>query len=659
MNNKRLHIDIETYSEVNLAESGVYRYCADPSFRVLLVAYAYDDEPVQICDLASGEKLPEGFFDELRNEAITKVAHNAAFERVCLSAHYIQTLGAEPGCIFFDATSWDCTMVRCARAGLPMSLAEAGAVLGFEKQKMREGKKLIDLFCMPNVSPLYGSTRVTPSEAPEQWETFKAYCVRDVEVERQIDKTLDWLYVSEAERNLYAIDQRINDYGVLVDTELASNAVAINAANQAQLRLEAKRLSGLRNPGSLPQLKAWIQSKTGIELPQLRKDDVQDLLKVCNDDTVRRVLELRAQMGKTSCAKYNKLLNVVGSDDRARGLYVFHGTKTGRWAGRAVQLQNLPQNHLTEIDVPRQLVKSGDAATLSLMYESVPDTLSQLIRTAFIAPEGDTLAVCDFNAIEARVLAWLAGEQWVLDVFKTHGKIYEATAAQMYGVPVEDIKKGDPRRQKGKIAVLALGYQGGVGALKQMGGERMGLSEEQMTEILQQWRASNKSIVRFWHEVEDACLSVVKCSVPMRVGPLLISKGPSCLLITLPSGRQLTYRSMEPTINRFGNESLRFKGLDQDTNQWVWIETYGGKLVENITQAVARDCMAYTMSLIDKDGNTPIVMHTHDELVMEVPKQDAEKELKWIELLFQKTAPWAEGLPLKGAGYLTDYYLKD
>ena len=649
---RRLHIDIETYSPEALADCGVYRYAEHPDFRILLFAYAFDDAPVTVLDLASGCTLPAPVMRSLTDPDVVKVAHNAAFERTCLG----RMLGRR-----LDPSQWECTMVQCARCGLPLSLGEAAKVLGLDTQKMTEGKDLIKKFCTPHDATLLSEgERVMPSDDPQGWETFKRYCGMDVEVEREIDRALAWLEPTDDERHLYAVDQEINDRGVSVDLKLVDNAVRMDSIHKARLNVEAQRITGLTNPNSAQQLRTWIAGRTGLQLDTLRKDDLPDIRKATDDRDVHRVLQIRAELNKTSNKKYETMQQVVGKDGRVRGLLQFHGTRTGRWAGRLVQMQNLPQNHISDLDLARQLLKDGDMDTIELCYGNVPDTLSQLIRTAFVAPEGKTFAVCDFSAIEARVLAWLAGEEWVLEVFRGHGKIYEATAAQMYNCPIEEITKTDPRRQKGKIAVLALGYGGGVSALAAMGGERMGLSQEDMSGIVHDWRKANPHIVRVWGLLEKAAQRCCTSGLDQKAAGLVFHRRPEdgTMTVTLPSGRLLCYRDMTVGTNRWGNTSLKYRGTDSTTKKWQWIETYGGKLTENIVQAIARDCLAHTMTLMYNNGYD-IVFHVHDEIVSEVTEVMAKEELEDIQAIFANTANWAEGLPLKGAGYITPYYLKD
>lgn len=695
---RTLHIDIETYGKVSIADCGVYKYAMDPSFEILLVAYAYDDEETHIFDLTQkkGWDIPTkqawlDFINDLDDAEVVKVAHNAAFERVCFTS-YIRRHYSYPEDAWLDPRQWRCTMIQAARCGLPLSLKQVGEVLQFDKQKMGEGKSLIQKFCVPRKVDVSDSLfeplpeRVQPEEYPEDWETFKAYCVRDVDVERQIDAELSWYEVSDFEQDLYAIDQRINDYGALVDVELAQQAVRMDNLLKARLSTEAAAITGLSNPSSPTQLRKWLGEQLGIEVGSLTKADLSDLRRLAKDKPlVQKVLDIRAEMGKTSNTKYGTMLDVAGSDGRVRGMTQFYGTRTGRWAGRFVQMQNLPQNHIDALDQARQMLRAGDYDSMEMCFGNVANTMSQLIRTAFIAPEGMMLAVCDFSAIEARVLAWMAGENWVLDVFREGGDIYCATASQMFHVPVAKHGPNAELRQKGKVAVLALGYQGGKGALDQMGGARLGMTEAEEIETVRMWRNANPNIVRFWRMVEDAAKECIvyrttRCVETQYMKLAFTMQANGTMTITLPSGRMICYPNAEvpkiyrPTgrvntpvidgeqeaFNVYRKEPgncIRFKGMNQTTKKWEWIETYGGKITENITQAIARDCLAFTMSEIIP--RFPITFHVHDELVMEVPEYDNEKSLELIQKTFGVVPRWAKGLPLKGAGYITPYYLKD
>lgn len=696
---KQIFLDLETYSPEPIADSGLYRYAMHPDFQILLLAYAIDDAPVRIADLACGEDVPKAVWDGLLNNTVTKVAHNAAFERVCLSVH-MWGLGILKKGVFLSAEDWFCTSVQASRCGLPMSLAGAGEALGLERQKMTEGKALIRKFCCPRPVKAGGllpdDGRNHPEDYPEEWQVFKDYCIRDVDVERQIDKALSWYKVPPFEQQLYAIDQRINDRGVLLDLPLVRNAVRADTIYKARLNEEAMRLTGLSNPNSVSQLKEWISEVVGIQLDSLTKKDLPDIKAACKDPRVHRVLQIRAEMGKTSNAKYQAMLDCVCPDGRVHGLLQFYGSRTGRWAGRLVQVQNLPQNHIPDLDFARRCLAESDTEMLELGYGNVPDTLSQLIRTAFVAPDGKTFAVCDFSAIEARVLAWLAGEEWVLEVFRSGGDIYCATASQMFHKPVEKHGRNAELRQKGKIAVLALGYGGGVSALDAMGGKRLGMTEAEEKETVNRWREANPGIVRFWSDVErsakTALLEHRTVKMGLRVGAtekelqerravagrdvreysirhdgegrpfrgLEFSMQGATLCVKLPSGRTICYPEAAFTVNRFGSESIKYKGVEQQTNKWTWLETYGGKLTENITQAVARDCLADVILRVETGcKNIGIVFHVHDEIVAEVSADHADRALEIIQDAFAKVPSWAPGLPLKGAGYTTPYYLKD
>ena len=661
---KNLHIDIETFSSEPIADTGAYKYAQSDDFEILLCAWAFDNDPVQCIDLAQGEELPEWFIDSLTDETVTKCAHNASFERICFTM-LLRRQGVLKQDEWLDAKQWKCSMVQCARCGLPLSLDQAGAALGITQQKMKEGKALIQLFCVPHksktTSGIFGEhqNRVLPTDQPDKWETFKAYCIRDVEAEREIAQSIDWYPVSDFEQNLYAIDQQINDRGVLIDSKLVQNAITIDATYKARLNIEAVKLSGLENPNSVGQLKTWIAEQTGIELTSLNKDDIPDLKKQITDKRVLRILDIRNELRKTSCQKYTAMKTVAGPDWRARGVTQFHGSRTGRWAGRLVQMQNLPQNHINDLDFARQALLDGDVELIEMGYGNVPDVLSQLIRTAFIAPEGKTLAVCDFSAIEARVIAWMAGEEWVLEVFRNGGDIYCATASNMFKVPVEKHGLNSHLRQKGKIAVLALGYGGGVDALDKMGGQRQGLSRDEEADIVRKWREANPNIVAFWRQLEAAAKQVCVTKQTLHVGTLTLAMHGTTMTIALPSGRLISYPDMQPCTNRFGNASLKYRGVNQETHKWGWIETYGGKLTENVIQATARDCLAETMTEISDSLHLPIIFHVHDEIISEIDTDCQDEQMAAIKDAFAKTPSWAPGLPLNGAGYITPYYKKD
>ena len=647
---RELGIDIETYSSNDLPDCGVYKYVEAEDFTILLFAYSWDGSPAVCVDLASGEELPSEVFEALTDPSVTKTAFNASFERICIQKHFG---------IRLDVRQWKCTMVRAARMGLPLSLGQCAEVLRIEEGKMTEGKALIRLFSQPSRS----GKRVLPSDKPDKWEIFKLYNARDVDVEQAVLAKVRRLEPAEFDELLYIADQNINDRGVLIDLTLVKNAKRFDDTYKAELLEEAKTLTGLENPNSVSQLKEWIQKTTGIKPDTLRKGDLDELESRFRwSKKVSRMFALRRELGKTSNKKYGAMLSCVCADGRIHGLLQFCGAaRTGRWAGRLVQVQNLPQNHLDSLDDARRLVKDGDYEEFAMSYASVSSTLSELIRTSFVAAPGHTFHVCDFSAIEARVIAWYAGEKWVLDVFRTHGKIYEATASQMYHVPIEEITKMDPRRQKGKIATLALGYGGGISALETMGGKRIGLSEDEMKEIVKMWRRSNPNIVRFWETVERCAVRAIRDKSEQ---PILANRGLEfsyrwgMLLVTLPSGRTICYPRA-----RIGTESdwrgehdiIEYEGLNQTTKKGESIRTYGGKLVENIVQATARDILGMVILKAEERG-FPIVFHIHDEIIVEA---SPEQTLEQIEAIFSEPLPWCRDLPLKGAGYSTQYYLKD
>jgi DNA polymerase len=641
---RTLSIDIETYSSVSIKD-GVYKYITAPDFQILLLAYAFDNEPVQVVDLAQGEDLPEEVLNALHfwPDDYVLTAFNAAFERTCLKTSSIK--------------AWDCTMVRCAMLGLPTNLDGAGKALGITQQKMTEGKALIKFFCEPckPTKTNGGRTRNLPHHDPARWELFKKYCARDVEAEREIRNKLLSFPVVDMERRLWELDQQINDRGVGVDVTLATNAVRIAADYKARLEAEAISLTGLENPNSVSQLIAWLE-REGMQTDSLTKKDVPELLKQTSDDVVTRVLQIRQELGKSSVKKYDAMLKSVGDDGRIRGLLQYYGaTRTGRWAGRMVQVQNLPRNEMKELDIARNFVIGNNSEALELIFGNIPDVLSQLIRTAFVAGEGKTLAVCDFSAIEAVVLAWLAGEEWRMDVFRTHGKIYEASASKMFNVPIETIDKKSPLRQKGKVSELALGYQGGPNALITMGALDMGLKESELKPLVDAWRAANPSIVKLWYAMDDAAKRAVdsKVEVPVRNGvSFYIQKG--VLSMRLPSGRSLRYPFAHLADGKYG-KVVKFKGVDQTTKQWGLQDTYGGKLVENAVQAIARDCLAESMLRINDKGGR-IVMHVHDEVIIETADP---ADLAMMQAVMAEPISWAPGLPLKAEGYTTYYYKKD
>lgn len=646
---KELGIDIETYSSYDLKSCGVYRYVEAPDWAILLFAYAVDGGPVQCVDLASGETLPEDVLAALTDPAVVKTAYNATFERVNLGKY----LG-----IRLDPAQWRCTMVRAARLGLPLPLGQCGEVLRLEAGKMKEGAALIRYFSLPGKNG-----RHYPADAPERWATFKAYNIRDVEVEQAILAKVRRLEVPAFDDQLYIADQEINDRGVLIDRQLVANAERFDTEYKALLAHQAKTLTGLDNPNSPAQLKRYLLETTGSEVETLNKKTLADLKdQLAEYPDAQELIELRQDMAKTSSKKYTAMLKCVCDDGRIHGLLQFYGAaRTGRWAGRLVQVQNLPQNHLASLDYARSLVKRGDLEEFTDNYSNPTHVLSELIRTAFIAAPGHTFHVCDFSAIEARVIAWLAGENWVLDVFKNGGDIYCSTASKMFGVPVEKHGQNAELRQKGKIAVLALGYGGGVSALEAMGGARLGLSEDEEKEIVQLWRKSNQNITQLWQTLEAAAIKAIQTGESVRVNRgIVVGRQWGMLTITLPSGRTLCYPRVSIGIERNDgwrgdHEIIEYEGTNQTTKKWGKIRTYGGKLTENVVQAIARDILGVVI-LRAREAGLPVVFHIHDEIVVEAqPSQTLEQ----VEALFSKPIEWCRDLPLKGAGYTTPYYLKD
>ena len=648
---KLLSIDIETYSSVDLIKSGVYAYCESSDFEILLFAYAVDDEEVHIVDLASGEEIPDDILKAMTDPAVIKTAYNANFERTCLAKHFHQPMPPK---------QWRCSSVHALMLGLPGYLDGVAKCLRLKDQKMKEGKALIRYFSVPcKPTKVNGErTRNLPEHVPDKWDTFKLYCKQDVEVERQIRKKLESFPIPKIEQKLWELDQKINDEGVLIDNTLVTNAIQADKAFQDELFEEAVHLTGLENPNSPAQLKGWLL-KQGIEVNSLAKKNVEALMDEVEIPKVKRLLELRQAMSKTSVKKYEAMERSICPDQRIRGLLQFYGAnRTGRWAGRLVQIHNLPRNSLKDLQIARDLLQSGSYEILELLFESVSDVLSQLIRTAFIPSKEHRFIVADFSAIEARVIAWLAGERWRMDVFQSHGKIYEASAAQMFKVPIETIDKGSPLRQKGKIAELALGYGGAKGALTQMGALEMGLGEDELPELVSAWREANPNIVKLWWSIEAAAIKAVKekAVVKMQYG-LTFHYTKGILLITLPSGRPLAY--VRPKIGideRFGKEQLTYEGTEQGSKQWGRIPTYGGKLTENIIQAIARDCLAVSMLRLDEAGYH-INFHVHDEVVLDVPAGRGSMEK--VEEIMGQPIEWAPGLPLGADSFETDYYKKD
>ncbi len=644
---KTLSCDIETFSSVNLAKSGVYRYAEAPDFEILLFGYSVDGAPVQVIDLASGEKIPSEIINAITDESVTKWAFNANFERVCLSRY----LGYPTG-EYLDPASWKCSMVWAATMGLPLSLEGVGIVLGLDKQKLTEGKELIRYFCMPCVPTKANGQRVRnyPYQAPDKWSSFKKYNLRDVEAEMSIQARLAKFPVPDSTWDEYHHDQEINDRGVEVDMTLVQQAIGMDSRSRAELIAAMKKITELDNPNSVQQMKHWL-SDNGLETDTLEKKAVAELLKTARPK-LQDALALRQQLAKSSVKKYQAMEKAVCSDGRARGMFQFYGAnRTGRWAGRLIQMQNLPQNHLEDLEQARSLVRCGDFAAVEMLYEDVPNTLSQLIRTAFVPRTGAKFIVADFSAIEARVIAWLAGEQWRQDVFAKGGDIYCASASHMFKVPVEKHGVNGHLRHKGKIAELALGYGGSVGALKAMGALEMGLTEEELKPLVNAWRQSNPRIVKFWWEVDRAAMKAVRNKHTNDLHGITFSSRSGMLFITLPSGRRLAY--VKPYIgeNKFGGQCITYEGVGS-TKKWERLDSYGPKFVENIVQATARDILCYAMQTL---RCCSIVMHIHDELVIEA---DPRMSLKAVCEQMGRTPPWAKGLLLRAEGYETDFYKK-
>ena len=645
---KTLSIDIETYSDQNLAKCGVYRYVESPVFEILLFAYSVDGGPVQLVDLACGEKIPSDILAALEDDNILKWAFNANFERICLSRYLKYPTGN-----YLDPESWRCSMIWAATMGLPLSLEGVGTVLGLEKQKLTEGKELIKYFCQP-CAPTKANrqrTRNLPVHAPDKWDTFKKYNIRDVETEMSIQARLAKFPVPDSVWDEYHHDQEINDRGVALDMELVQQAIQMDGRSRSELTLAMKELTELENPNSVAQMKVWL-SDNGVETDTLGKKAVAEMLKTAPPE-LQTVLTLRQQLAKSSVKKYQAMETAVCADGRARGMFQFYGAnRTGRWAGRIIQMQNLPQNHLEDLAEARGLVHSGDFDAVQMLYEDVPDTLSQLIRTAFVPQGGRKFIVADFSAIEARVIAWLAGEQWRQEVFSEGKDIYCASASQMFGVPVEKHGVNGHLRQKGKIAELALGYGGSVGALKAMGALEMGLDEDELPSLVMAWRQANPKIVQFWWAVDRAVMDAVRNKTTTKTHGITFSARSGMLFITLPSGRQLAYVKPKIGMNKFGGDCITYEGVG-GTKKWERIDSYGPKFVENIVQATARDLLCYAMQTL---RHCSIVMHIHDEVVIEA---DRRMSLQAVCDQMGRTPAWAKGLLLRADGYETNFYKKD
>ena len=653
-----ISLDLETRSSIDITKAGVYKYAESLDFDILLFGVSVNGGPVAVYDLASGDKVPEEIIKALSDDSVTKWAYNASFERVCLSVwlrrnypQYFSTYSIEgdPVQKYLDPAAWKCTLVWAAYNGLPLSLDKVGAVLGFEEQKLKEGKELIRYFCMP--SRTAGREWNLPEHAPEKWELFKKYNRRDVEVEMQIQQRLKNYPVPDFVWDEYHLDQEINDRGIMIDRQLVEQAISIDEQTKKDLMARMQKLTGLDNPNSVMQLKGYL-SDNGLETETLGKKDVAALLKAVPAD-MAEVLNLRLQLAKSSVKKYQAMQNAVCDDDRCHGMFQFYGAnRSGRWAGRLIQLQNLPQNHMLDLEQARDLVKAGDFEMLNMLYDSVPNVLSELIRTAFIPRPGYKFIVSDFSAIEARVLSHLAGEQWRTDVFHNGGDIYCASASQMFHVPVEKHGANSHLRQKGKIAELALGYGGSVGALKAMGALDMGLSEDELQPLVNMWRNSNPNIVSFWWQIDNAVKTAIQLHTTEKVGCLAFTVKNGMLFITLPSGRKLAYVQPRIGMNQFGGEGVTYMGIDA-TKKWSRIESYGPKFVENIVQAVSRDILAYAMQTLK---HCFIVGHVHDELIIECSEHVS---LKAVCEQMGRTPVWITGLVLRADGYECGFYKKD
>lgn len=648
---KKLSCDIETFSDVDLIRCGVYKYADSPDFEMLLFAYAADDGDVHIIDIAGGEELPEKIIQAIKSDTVVKTAYNAQFERVCLS-RYLKLPEGE----YLNPQSWYCTAVQAAELALPLSLADVGSVLGLERQKMTEGKELIKYFCVP-CKPTKSNgnrTRNRPCHDINKWETFKKYCMRDVDVERQIADKLKMYPIRDEEHRLYVLDQIINDRGVLVDSELAEQAVKLNSIQTTVAVEQAYMITGLENPNSVTQLKQWLK-ENGVEIESLSKKAVKSLADETDGD-VSEMLKLRLLMAKTSVKKYEAVIRSVCSDNRVHGMMRFCGAnRTGRWSGNILQPQNLPQNHLPDLTLARDIVKDGDFEMLDMMFGNVPNVLSELIRTILIPKPNHRFIVADISAIEARVLAWIAGEQWRIDTFKNGGDIYCASASKMFKVPVEKHGVNGELRQKGKISELACGYGGSVGALKNMGAVEMGVQENELQGLINDWRNANPHIVRFWYEVGNAAMKAIKEKTTVPLGKLVFAYERGILFIRLPSGRRLSYIKPRIGTNRFGGDSITYMGINS-AKKWDRLETFGGKLTENIVQGTARDLLANAL-INAANAGYDTVFHVHDEIICEVPNGYGSVD-ELCRLMCIKT-DWADGLPLNADGFECEYYKKE
>lgn len=656
---KNLFIDVETYSSVDIKESGAYKYIESPDFEILIIGYALDDGPVKIVDLAQGEEMPEEFEEALLDPDCVKVAHNAVFERLSF-----KRIGYN-----VPAEQWYCTSVKAAYCGLPLSLDGVSKALNLTDKKLDTGKALIKYFSCPcKATRVNGMrTRNYPEHAPEKWEMYKEYNKYDVLAEREIFKRLEAYIIPDIERKMYVLDQNINDRGILVDMELAESAIAVDNTYTSILTQHAQQLTGLENPNSPVQIRQWIEKTTGCVVMSLSKETMPDLMKEFADyPDVIELLNIRKKLSKTSIKKYYAMLNCAMKDHRVRGTFQFYGAnRTGRWAGRLLQLQNLSKNHISHIEVPREMIRARDWESVEMMYDDVADILSQLVRTALIASPGKVFSVADFSAIEARVISWLANEKWRMEVFRGDGKIYEATGAKMFNVPISAITKGSVLRDKSKISELALGYEGSLGALKRMGGERMGLSDTEMMSLVRKWRSANPAIVDMWKEIDEASKEAVRYQRPVSCTcrNIIFDCNGEFMTIQLPSGRKLFYYGPKFKDKKIGHSTmptrvLCYQGVVQETKQWGEIDTYGGKLTENIVQAISRDLLGNSMLNLEANDYHP-VCHIHDEVLCEVPEENAQAYYEEMASIMGTPPEWASDLPLRADGYTTPFYLKD
>ena len=656
---KNLFIDVETYSSVDIKESGAYKYIESPDFEILIIGYALDDGPVKIVDLAQGEEMPEELEEALLDPDCVKVAHNAVFERLSF-----KRIGYN-----IPAEQWYCTSVKAAYCGLPLSLDGVSKALNLTDKKLDTGKALIKYFSCPcKATRVNGMrTRNYPEHAPEKWEMYKEYNKYDVLAEREIFKRLEAYIIPDIERKMYVLDQNINDRGILVDMELAESAIAVDNTYTSILTQHAQQLTGLENPNSPVQIRQWIEKATGCVVMSLSKETMPDLMKEFADyPDVIELLNIRKKLSKTSIKKYYAMLNCAMKDHRVRGTFQFYGAnRTGRWAGRLLQLQNLSKNHISHIEVPREMIRARDWESVEMMYDDVADILSQLVRTALIASPGKVFSVADFSAIEARVISWLANEKWRMDVFRGDGKIYEATGAKMFNVPISAITKGSVLRDKSKISELALGYEGSLGALKRMGGERMGLSDTEMMSLVRKWRSANPAIVDMWKEIDEASKEAVRYQRPVSCTcrNIIFDCNGEFMTIQLPSGRKLFYYGPKFKDKKIGCSTmptrvLCYQGVVQETKQWGEIDTYGGKLTENIVQAISRDLLGNSMLNLEANDYHP-VCHIHDEVLCEVPEENAQAYYEEMASIMGTPPEWASDLPLRADGYTTPFYLKD